>query len=65
MITHTLFDSHANDYSYEEATRRSVLIAQAIRDGYKVKWNDHQAWSWATIEFETDAEAVEFKLRYI
>jgi hypothetical protein len=65
MIKHYLFDSHENEYSYEEATQRSIIIAQAIADGYRVKWYDHQAWSWAEIEFETDAEAVAFKLRYI
>lgn len=65
MIKHYLFDSFNHQYSLAEATERSAIIAQAIKDGYKVKWNDHQHYSWAEIEFETDAEAVAFKLRYI
>ena len=65
MIKHYLFDSFNHQYNLTEARERSVIIAQAIKDGYEVKWNDHQHYSWAVIEFETDAEAVAFKLRYI
>ena len=65
MIKHYMFDSFNHQYTLAESTERSVIIAQAIKDGYAVKWNDHQHYSWAEIEFETDAEAVAFKLRYI
>lgn len=65
MIRHYMFDSHANQYTMEEAAVRSRHAYQAIKDGYPVKWDDHQGWSWAVIEFESNEEAVAFKLRYI
>lgn len=65
MIRHYMFDSFNVNYSMSEAIELSNIISQAITDGYPVKWNDHQNYSWASIDFETNEELIEFKLRYV
>lgn len=65
MINFTLFDDYVGQYSERERIRLLGWIFDLEKAGFLVKWNDHQAWSWATIQFEDDAEAVEFKLRYL
>jgi hypothetical protein len=65
MIRHYLFDSLESQYSINEALERTQITAQALADGYDVKWDDHQTWAWASIDFATIEEAVAFKLRYI
>lgn len=65
MITLTLFDNNMNKYTHWQEKVLMMQFKVITDDGHTIRWDDHNGWSWATIQLEDDTAAVLFKLKYL
>ena len=63
-IKYVIYDSYQQKYTPDEVKRLCAKIDMAMNDSHIINWYEYMGELWAIVEFDTEAQAVQFKLTY-